>query len=417
MPGDQYSGVLVRYVQSQFLHCKDIGKRYSQYTPQSLDAYLASPFFGERPEPVKNPRPSRGKTERSSIETVESSEDSHVVYDDELLAIDTNLILNHSSASDPQLPEAVYRLNRHESRLKKARTWTQETTESAEVESANIVDDCPFEEGTFVRVMARTAPGVSERESVSFVAKFLRRVDITCCYVVPLVENQRKKKVLFSRLEAYSFDGLDSLSRIGKPSAHAIKLVTEAERDRRTAIKDKQRVEVEAAREAKRARSEIKKVTKAAEVRVRRARRMAKASVEAFRAKLKIAVAAAVLGKKQEHMAKEELISFRTKAKLAAARMVRRTAAQCNFAAKKKAMSLKQRSRKEIKTYVEAARRAELAATTATADAAELRNGRAAWTRKQVKDFKARGRTQDRIAFDDAAVTNRRLEATLEHEL
>lgn len=181
-------------------------------------------------------------------------------------------------------------------------------------------------------------------------------------------------------------------------------------------MKDKQRVEVDAARDAKRARSELKKVKKAAEVRVRRARRMAKASVVSLKAQLKTAVAAAVLGKKQEHMAKDELLSFHAKAKFAAARLVRRTAAQFNFAAKKKAIASKRHSRKEIKTLVKAAQRAELAATAAIADAAELRSGRATWTRKQLQEFKERGRTQARIAFKDAAEKNRRLEAALEHE-
>ena len=86
---------------------------------------------------------------------------------------------------------------------------------------------------------------------------------------------------------------------------------------------------------------------------------MAKASVVSLKAQLKTAVAAVVLRAKREHMAKEELRSVRAKASLAAARLVRRTAAQCNFAAKKKAIASKRHSRKEIKTFVKAAQRAE----------------------------------------------------------
>ena len=121
------------------------------------------------------------------------------------------------------------------------------------------------------------------------------------------------------------------------------------------------------------------------------------------RAQLKAAVAALVLGAKREHLAKDELRSFHAKASLAAANLVRRTAAQCNFAAKKKAIASKRHSRKEIKTFVEAAQRAESAASAATACADELRSSRAAWTRKQQKDFQERGRTQARVAFDGAS--------------
>ena len=79
--GGQYTGDLLSYVRSQFLQCKNIADIFSKYTPDSLDAYLASPFFGERPNLV---RLSRGKTYRASIESAESSEDNHT-HGDRLL--------------------------------------------------------------------------------------------------------------------------------------------------------------------------------------------------------------------------------------------------------------------------------------------------------------------------------------------
>ena len=413
--GNQNVSGLSRYIRYHFQVGNDIGKIFSKYTLESVDAYLESPFFGERPNPVKR---SRGKTDRASTEPAESSEDKHA-HGDRLLAMDIDVVLNHTSASDPLLPDAVDRLIHHEHQLKRARTCSSHDEDPRTIEtkeSAEVIIDCPYVEGDFVRVRARTSPGISARESVSFVAKFLRPIDNTFCHVVPLLERQKKRKVLISSLEAASFDGLDALSRNGKPSAQAIKRVNEAERERRIAVKEKDRLEVDAARDAKRAHSELKKVKTAAEVRVRRARRMAKASVVSVRAQLKAAVAALVLGAKREHLAKDELRSFHAKASLAAAKLVRRTVAQCNFAAKKKAIASKRHSRKEIKTFVEAAQRAESAATAAAADADELRSSRVAWTRKQQKDFQKRGRTQARVAFDDAAVKNRRLEAALEHE-
>ena len=50
--GVQYAGDLVKYVKLQFLDCTNIGKVHGKLTPRSLDAFLASPFFGDRQKPV-----------------------------------------------------------------------------------------------------------------------------------------------------------------------------------------------------------------------------------------------------------------------------------------------------------------------------------------------------------------------------
>ena len=110
--GDLYYGDLVKYVQLQFLDCKAIGDIYSKYTPDSLDAYLTSPFFGDRQKPVRKSRPSEGKIKSSSTETDESLKENQV-HGDRLLAEDLDVIMNHTSALDQQLPDAVDRLTRH----------------------------------------------------------------------------------------------------------------------------------------------------------------------------------------------------------------------------------------------------------------------------------------------------------------
>jgi len=148
--GGQYSGDLSRYVRSQFLRCKDIGDLFSKYTPDSLDAYLTSPFFGERPKPVKNPRPSEGKIKRCSIDTAESSYDG-LVPGDQLLAMDLDLVLNHTSASEPLLPDALFRLNCHEHQLKRARKLLEDPSTPKSKESVDIICDCPFEVDAFVQ--------------------------------------------------------------------------------------------------------------------------------------------------------------------------------------------------------------------------------------------------------------------------
>jgi len=121
--GSQNPSDLLRYIRYHFQVGNDIGKSFSKYTLESVDAYLESPFFGERPNPVKR---SRGKTDRAvlraSIESTESSENNHA-HGDRLLAEDLDVILNHTSALDPLLPDAVDRLI-HQRQLKRARTCT-----------------------------------------------------------------------------------------------------------------------------------------------------------------------------------------------------------------------------------------------------------------------------------------------------
>ena len=469
----KYEGDLSSFVKRQCEMCAKVEVKPSGFVSSSLLAMLSSPFFGPRPAIVKVPRP--GKLETTKLDCKEQVEAAEPIFgyfpakidaesvdtgfveydmglmpaaltppdcnfdvasvferdqdsfedgdDDRIFARHLNVVLNHE-AFDDNLDISLRYMSEHDSsaRAKRARTTpVPPEPESPEITPPSESHPCPFEEGALVSVQARTFPGVSPRESNSFAAIFLRRCpDPRFCLVVSVLEGRKKVKVLMTRLVPACMDGLHSMSRSGRPSSQAVKMVRAAELAQRRAEQCQRETENAAAQDAKRARLELKNVKKTAVVRVRRANRTANSQVKVMKQKLNVAVAAAVRQAKEANLKNDELRAVSNKAKLAAARLLHRTITQCRYIARQEAKKAKHQSRKEIASVQQVSQRAERDASIAAADAAELRKDRAAWQRRQLKvaakELKFSIRTQTRVAFEDAAVKFRRSEAALEHE-
>jgi hypothetical protein len=458
----QYIGDLTSFVKRQCDNCEKFEIKTSSFVSSSLTTMLSSLFFRSRPKVVKVPRAgTRLETaevtpneqavasepifgffsfeptasslnddmpaflasidadfdvesvfERTIIEGVEGS--------DRTLAEHFNVVLNHEPFDD-NLETSLQYMSDHDLSQRPRRARTTLVQLKPEITQPLELYPCPYEKGAFVSVLARTFAGVSPRESTSFTATFLRLCDDPqFCFVVPVLEGRCKTKVLMSRLIPACMDGLQSMSRFGRPSSQAIKRVRAAELAQHQAEQGQRQTEITAAQDAKRARAELKKVKKTANVRVRRAYRTANSQVKVMKEKLTAAVKTAVRQAKEANLATDELRAVSAKAKWAAARLLHRTITQCRYIARQEAKKAKQQSRKEIASFQQVSQRAERDACIAAADADELRKGRVAWQRRQVKDaakdLKLNIRIQTRVAFEDAAIKNRRLEAALEHE-
>jgi hypothetical protein len=458
----QYPGNLVCFLQSEMSKCKKIEQASGKFTPVSLDAFLLSPLFGGRPAPIKTPRKSRKQTAQTDQDPSntpeisfghfldESEVNSSGEYDmsgmptalfapendadslggtgdsDHEFAVHLNVALNHETF-DATLQESLQFLSDQNDARGRKRARISLVEPAVGLTLASESPPFLFPVGAIVRVLARTFSGVSPREANSFVATFLRRCDgpdgAEFCFVIPMVERRRKQKVRIDRVVEACFDGIETLSRNGRPSSEALKIVREAEKARLDAEKakleaEKAKLEIEkqAARDARRAQAELKHVKTQAAARVKKAFRMARVEVNSVRAKLKAAVDGAVLDAKIANLAKADLKAYFIQASFAARRIVRRTTAQCNFLARREAQKAKRHSRIEIAAIKKVAQRAQSEASVAAADATELRRSRGVWQRSQLKQSQERGRSAERVAFDDASVKIRRAEAGLEHE-